>query len=65
MNRAIASTYDMLFRKCRNPLAAAAGGYILLAVGDPAKRDWIGLTPFAEEPQVAEKLTRAQHSRRA
>jgi hypothetical protein len=32
--------YDMLFDKTRNPLAAAAAGYILIAAGDTAERDW-------------------------
>jgi hypothetical protein len=37
---AVDDAYDMLFEKTRNPLAAAAAGYILIAAGDPAERDW-------------------------
>jgi len=37
---AVQQAYDMLFVKSKNPLAAAAGGYILVAAGDPSGHDW-------------------------
>jgi len=36
----VEQAYDMLFNKTRNPLAAGAAGYVLIAAGDAAKRDW-------------------------
>jgi hypothetical protein len=37
---AVDEDYAMLFGKLANPLAAAAGGYILVAAGDPKTQDW-------------------------
>jgi hypothetical protein len=39
---AVRQAYDMLFDKIKNPLAAAAGGYILLSTSDSSEHDWHG-----------------------
>jgi hypothetical protein len=36
----VEQAYGLLFDKTRNPLAAAAAGYVLIATGDDGKRDW-------------------------
>jgi hypothetical protein len=37
---AVEQAYGMLYEKVNNPLAAAAGGYVLIAASDPKKTDW-------------------------
>jgi hypothetical protein len=37
---AVEQAEDMLYWKGKNPLAAAAGGYVLLAAGDPKQTRW-------------------------
>lgn len=39
---AVKQARDMLFEKMEHPLGAAAGGYVLLAAGDPEDESWHG-----------------------